>query len=225
MLHKSLPNRALVVVLSLLFTQFIFAQQSIYPATDSVQSILRSIAFESPDQVSYIHETSRWYLKHPRPEAVSEDILIQLQDAFYYDIEAICRLYGWQYLVNWRVLASKAARESFWGTSYLCNRTNNYFGIRSKNKEWICDIFNFCETVERNDPDPSDFAVFDNFESSLWMFIHTIYSPHFLERLPDQGERILAAIEYERKKGHPYWQMAEDGEMLSSRLSGSRYTA
>jgi hypothetical protein len=191
---------------------------------DSVQAVLRILAEEHPEKVSYIHETSRWHLKNPRPEAVSEEFLLKLQDAFYYDIEASCRLYGWQYLVSWRVLASKAARESFWGTSYLCNRANNYFGIRSKNKEWICENFEFCESIERNDPLPSDFAIFEDFESSLWMFIHTIYSPHFLERLPDEGERIIEAIDYERKKGHPYWQIAEDGEMLSSRVPGKKYS-
>ena len=224
MLNQQLLRWALPILISFFSTNSFFAQGSIYPARDSVQAVLRSIAFDYPDRVSYIHETNRWYLKNPRPEAVSEEVLMQLQDAFYFDIEVTCRLYGWQYLVSWRALASKAARESFWGTSYLCNRANNYFGIRRKNKDWVCDAFEFCETVERNDPAPSLFSVFNNFESSLWMFIHTIYSPHFLERLPDEGERVFEAIEYERQKGHPYWQMAEDGERLSARLRGRTYT-
>lgn len=192
---------------------------------DSVQILLRDFAILNPDKVSYIHETERWCLINPRPEAVSEEFLIQLQDAFYHDVEASCRLYGWQYLVNWRALASKAARESFWGTSYLCNRAFNYFGIRRKNKEWICETFDFCETVERFDPNPAAFTAFPNFEASLWMFIHTIYSPHFLERLPDKGERVQEAIHYEREEGHRYWQMTEEGEIYANRISGNRYTA
>ena len=204
---------------------FIFLPFSNNAQKDSVQVILRDFAILNPEKVSYIHETNRWHLNNPRPEAVPEELLLQLQDAFYYDIEASCRLYGWQYLVSWKALVSKAARESFWGTSYLCNRTFNYFGIRRKNKNWICEDFDFCETIEREDPHPSEFTLFPNFEISLWMFIHTIYSPHFLERLPDQGERVVQAIEYERKNGYHYWQMSPNGDFFANRLSGSRYTA
>lgn len=194
-------------------------------STDSVQLILQKLSKSDPDLVSFIPETKRWHLNNPRPEAISKKLLLRLHDAFYYDVEMKCRLYGWRYLVDWKVILSKAARESFWGTSYLCNRTYNYFGIRRKSKDWICNSFDYCETLKRNDPKLAAFVVFPDFESSLWMFIHTIYSRHFLERLPDGGVRVANAIFYERKNGIPYWQINERGELFADRLSGRRYSA
>lgn len=192
---------------------------------DSVQSVLQELAFSHPFMVAQIPETGRWHLLVPRSEAVTPEQLTRLQDAFYYDIVPLCKLYGEKYLADWRALASKAARESFWGTSYLCNRTSNYFGIRQKAKPWICEAFYFCDGVTRNDPEPSDFASFPNFEASLWMFIHTMYSAHFLERLPDQGARIADAIFFERMNGIHYWERTAYGISVGHQLRGPMYSA
>lgn len=192
---------------------------------DSVQSILRELALSHPFMVTQIPETGRWHLNVPRSEAVTIDQLTRLQDAFYYDIAPLCQIYAQRYLADWRALASKAARETFWGTSYLCNRTFNYFGIRQKAKPWICESFFFCEGVTRHDPEPSDFASFPNFEASLWMFIHTMYSAHFLERLPDGGARIADAIEFERMNGIHYWERTSYGVSLGTQLPGPMYSA
>ncbi|MCB0586099.1 MAG: glucosaminidase domain-containing protein [Phaeodactylibacter sp.] len=192
---------------------------------DSVQSVLYEFSVAYPHLVDQIPETGRWHLKVPRSETVTPEQLTRLQDAFYYDIAPLCRIYGYKYLADWRALASKAARETFWGTSYLCNRTNNYFGIRHKAKPWICESFNFCESVVRNDPEPSDFASFPNFEASLWMFIHTMYSAHFLERLPDQGGRIVDVIVFERMNGIHYWERTSYGITLCPQVQGQRYSA
>ena len=189
---------------------------------DSVQVILESLSQKKPDLVDFIPETQRWYLTHPRPEAVSEKTLVQIQDAFYHDINTACRLYAWRYLLNWRALVAKAARESFWGTSFLCNRTFNYFGIRAKAKPWVCASFDFCSSVKRKDPKLAAFVVFPDFEKSLWMFIHTIYSHHYLERLPDLGSRVMGAIEFERRFGFHYWEGFERGFTFPQEL-GSRY--
>lgn len=195
-----------------------------FQSQDSVQSVLRQLAKTNPEKVSFIVETYRWYLNNPRPEAVSDEIRIKLQDAFYYDIERLCKHYGQMYLMNWEAIASKAARETFWGTSYLCNRAFNYFGIRRMSKPWVCESFRFCRTVTLKDPAPSEFVVFSNFEASLWMFIHTAYSAHFLDRLPDYGLRVGGAIIYERRHGIHYWESAPDGHNFANQLSGHHYT-
>lgn len=194
-----------------------------YPG-DSVQSILRSLSRRSPDMVGYIPETGRWYLLTPRADAVPEPLMFRLQDAFYYDIGAICRFYGMKYLADWRTLAAKASRETFWGTSYLANRAHNYFGIRLQNKQWACTAFRFCTTIVRNDPEPSEFIEFANFESSLWMFIHTIYSYHYLERLPDQGAKVEGAIEYERRTGLHYYEPSFYTIIYATQIPGYPYT-
>ncbi len=178
-----------------------------------------------PEKVSYIPETRRLYLVEPRASEVPEPFIQHLQDAFYYDVEPFCRLYGFKYLADWRALASKSARETFWGTSFICNRTFNYFGIWRKNKPWICETFGYCLTVSRRDIVPADFVVFTDFESSLWMFIHTIYSYHFLERLPDGGERVYDAIAFERTYGIPYWQENDYGAIYTFQLPDESYTA
>ncbi len=192
---------------------------------DSVQSVLQEWAFTHPYMVAPVPETGRWHLLVPRSEAVTPEQLTRLQDAFYYDIVPLCKAYGEKYLADWRALASKAARETFWGASYLCNRTNNYFGIRQQAKPWICEAFFFCDKVTRNDPEPSDFASFPNFEASLWMFIHTMYSAHFLERLPDRGARIVDAIFFERMNGIHYWERTAYGISLGPQLRGPMYSA
>lgn len=192
--------------------------------SDNVQAIMRELAQTDPQLVAYIPETGRWYLKRPRPEAVSESLLMRLHDAFYKDFVVLCKQYGRKYLLNWRVLLSKAARETFWGTSYLSNRANNYFGIRLKNKPWICDSFGFCQAISRQDPDYAEFVIFPDVESSLWMFIHTMYSPHYLERLPDLGVRVERAISFERTAGTHYWVPTPYGLELTEQLRGDRYT-
>jgi len=199
-------------------------QEVAAPHRDSVQVILEQLAKEAPNKVLFLKETQRWYLKEARADAIDEKWLVHLQDAFYADVKNYCRLYGWRYLVSWRALLAKAARETFWGTSFLCNRTYNYFGIRAKAKPWICDSFGFCETIEKHDPDLAAFAVFSNFESSLWMFIHTIYSRHYLDRLPDLGSRVLGAIEFERRFGFHYWEGFERGFTFPQELGSRQYS-
>lgn len=191
---------------------------------DSVQAVLRQLAKTHPEKVSFIVETYRWHLNNPRPEAVSDDVRIRLQDAFYYDIQQLCKFYGQKYLMNWEAIASKAARETFWGTSYLCNRAFNYFGIRRINKPWTCESFGFCQGVTLKDPTPSEFVVFSDFESSLWMFIHTAYSAHFLDRLPDYGLRVGGAIIFERQHGVHYWENNREGYYFADQLYDEHYT-
>lgn len=192
---------------------------------DSVQLVLKEMNQFYPQLVRYIPETNRLYLHRAQPEAVPEEYVVRLQSAFFYDFGAVCEYYGLKYLADWRAIASKAARETYWGTSYLCNRTNNYFGIRRMNKNWVCESFGYCETVVRNDPEPAEFVVFPSFEVSVWMFIHTIYSPHFLERLPDMGERVLFAIRYERATGIRYWDLPRnDSPIFADQLTGGIYT-
>lgn len=190
---------------------------------DHVQIELKTLAKKNKKAVGYIEATNRYYLTLPF-KAVPEKVLQKLQVAFYKDIEAHCKYYGWKYLVDWKVLASKAARESFWGTSFLSNRTMNYFGIRHASKAWACETFNFCESYTKNDPEPADFIVFPNFKSSLWMFIHTMYSPHYLARLPDSGDRVIAVIEFERKHGSHYWKNSESNAAFTKQISGKPYT-
>lgn len=192
---------------------------------DSVQQTLLRLANQAPALVGYIPETGRRYIKVPRSSALPDLWVQRIQDAFFYDVHKACKAYGQRYLVDWRALASKAARESFWGCSYLANRTFNYFGIRHKAKEWICDRMGFCAYVMRNDPEPAAFAVFPDFERSLWVFIHTIYSQHFLERLPDYGRQVVDAVAYERLAGRPYWVRSADGQRFAQQLRGYPYTA
>lgn len=191
---------------------------------DSVQVVLRELSRTYPELVSYIPETGRWHLNTPKPEGIPAFMLPRLQDAFYYDAGLFCQFYGRKYLADWQAILAKAARETFWGASYLCNRAFNYFGIRREGKPWVCESFQFCRTIVRNDPEPADFVVFPDFETSLWMFIHTIYSFHFLERLPDYGDRVVNAMYFERKHGVPYWESAPGAEMLGWQLQGDVYS-
>lgn len=192
--------------------------------TDSVQAILQQLSQIQGDfeVVNYIPETERWYLTMPHDE-VPENLLEDLRAAFLYDVEKYCKYYAWKYLLDWRVLVSKSARETFWGTSYLSNRARNYFGIRAS-KAWFCDDFQFCETVIRDDPDPRAFTVFPDFKSSLWMFIHTIYSPHYLERLPDGGSQVATAIAFEQKHQICYWKRTSTASFSTKQLAGASYT-
>ena len=192
---------------------------------DSVQSILGELYRKRPDLVGFIPETQRYYLFVARAEAIPEKDYPRLQAAFLYDIGNQCRFYGERYLADWRVLASKAARETCWGTSYLCNRAFNYFGIRHNAKPWMCESFYFCQKLTRNDPYPAEFAMFPTFEASLWMFIHTMYSGHFLERLPDGGALVAEAIEFERMNQIHYWERTAYGINYQEQLKGLPYTA
>lgn len=192
---------------------------------DSVQHVLARLAtFETNTElVDYLPETQRWYLTLAHSE-VPDDLLIRLQNAFLYDVQSYCQYYGWKYLIDWRILAGKAARESFWGTSYLANRSLNFFGIRVANKEWACTTFGFCGSVEKDDPLPTDFIVFPDFDTSIWMFLHTIYSPHYLARLPDEGTAVATAIEFERQHGVHYWQTSRTGHVFMEQLPNYAYS-
>ncbi len=209
----------LIVALFLCATSLITARQQ-----DKVQLLLEELAKKDQKAVGFIKETNRYYLTLPHRE-VSEDLVNQLQSAFYQDIEAHCKYFGWKYLMDWKVLASKAARESFWGASYLSNRTLNYFGIRHANKTWACEVFRFCDGFVKNDPEPASFVVFPDFRSSIWMFIHTIYSPHYLKRLPDEGRRVAKAIAFEQQHGIHYWQRNKEGNYFVSHLEGDNYSS
>lgn len=193
-------------------------------AGQNVQTVLFQVSQHEPALVDYIPETGRWYLVTPRAEAISEQLLLQLQNAFFQDVESACKRYGQKYLIDWKLLLAKSARESFWGASYLSNRAHNYFGIRRTNKDWACESFFYCDIVMRNDPEPAAFAIFEDFESSLWMFIHTIYSDHFLERLPDSGARIVSAIRAERSMSIRYWEFADYDLNFPQQLPGPYYT-
>lgn len=193
------------------------------PRGDSVQAVLWDLSVTHPDLVSIVSETRRLYLKKPRE--VPDSAMARLEDAFYYDVGPLCKLYAWKYLADWQALAGKSARETFWGTSYLCNRTFNYFGIWRKNKSWICESFGFCGVITLNDPSPAEFVVFSDFEASLWMFIHTIYSSHYLQRLPDWGDRIRAAIRFERRHGIHYWKDTGSGPAFDYQLPGAPYSS
>lgn len=192
--------------------------------SDSIQTLLKNLRRTAPEMVRLIPETGRYYLYVQDRSALTDELVEKLQTAFYHDISALCKLYGFKYLADWRVLVGKAARESFWGTSYLCNRTFNYFGIWKKNKPWACESFKFCDEVRRTDLVPADFLVFPDFESCLWMFIHTMYSDHFRERLPDWGMRVVDAIEYERATGMHYWEAPPGNHALTVQLPGTAYT-
>lgn len=216
MLRKTI---LLIIILNSAATSF--AQMS---SGQNVQALLFKVSKSEPKLVDYIQETGRWYLVTPRAEAISETLYDQLQNAFFQDAEAACKFYGQKYLIDWRLLLAKSARESFWGASYLSNRAFNYFGIRRTNKDWACDSFFFCEVVMRNDPEPAAFAIFEDFESSLWMFIHTIYSDHFLQRLPDAGIRVVPAIRAERDMSIRYWELSDYDLNFPKQLPGNIYT-
>ncbi len=192
---------------------------------DHVQKVLAELANKHPNKVQYLFDTRRWYLIRANAQFVTPEIEYRLQDAFLKDVKPLCKGYGKRYLIPWQVLAAKAGRETFWGTSYLCNRGNNFFGIRAQGKPWLCNQFNFCDNLMKNDPEPAAFAVFTNFEASLWMFIHTIYSPHFLDRLPDKGNRVKEAIHYERAFKTHYWLAKLSFRPYSRQLQGKAYSA
>jgi len=199
-------------------------QAELVATSDSIQSLLKALRKTAPVMVRSIPETGRYYLYVKDRSALSDELVESLQNAFYHDVSDLCKLYGFKYLADWRVLVGKAARESFWGTSYLCNRTFNYFGIWEKNKPWACESFKFCEEVRKNDLVPADFLVFPDFESCLWMFIQTMYSDHFRERLPDWGLRVVDAIDYERATGMHYWQAPPGNHPFTVQLPGDAYT-
>lgn len=192
---------------------------------DSVQRALRLLALDAPQLVGFIPETGRHYIKVPRSSALPGQWQHRLQDAFFHDAAPACQLYGQLYLADWRALLSKAARESFWGCSFLANRTFNYFGIRHHGKPWLCSQLGFCEYHVRNDPRPAAFAIFPNFEASAWAFIHTIYSGHFLVRLPDGGIAVADAIQFERDHGIHYWEYTARGAHFTDLLRGNPYPA
>lgn len=190
-----------------------------------VQSFLAEIAERDPNKVSFILETRKWYLNQPRSGYLNEADETRLKAAFIEDIGQITKAFAWKYLLDWKLIAAKAARETFWGTSYLCNKAQNYFGIRTQSKPWACEVFGFCDGVVRNDPTPASFIAFPDYEASLWMFIHTIYNTHFLARYPDQGLSVKAAILYERKYGRHYWQGKGGVKQFAAQLSPQAYTA
>ncbi|GEM_PF-1202623 len=225
-LHK-IGSLLVVILLCSNTPNYLYAQtyyQQGYQSTralpgDSVQSVLQRLARTNVNMVAYIPETGRLCLNNPSESTLDAGLINRLQDAFYYDIHLLCKFYGEKYLADWRVIVAKASRETCWGTSYLCNRANNYFGIRQRNKPWACASFSYCEVVLRPDPEVTEFVVFPNFEASLWMFIHTIYSPHFLERLPDMGARVWNAIQAERQYGVHYWQLMDYGVPYTRQLN------
>jgi hypothetical protein len=190
----------------------------------AVQAVLARWAAVNPDKFGQVEETGRYYLVEAVPEWTPEALQLELQEAFYREYASVCKAYGERYLLDWRLLLAKAARETFWGSSQLCNRGQNYFGIRASNKPWICERFRYCGSLSYYDPDYTAFAIFPNFEASLWMFIHTIYSGHYLARYPDFGDRVLAAIEFERRTGNPYWVPAPGDYFFATQLPGSPYT-
>lgn len=192
-------------------------------SANHVQQALNELEAIAPNLIGFIPETQRRYIKIPRSSALPDQWQERLPDAFYQDAAAACQLYGRLYLADWRALLSKAARESFWGTSFLANRTFNYFGIRHHGKPWICQQLGFCAHHVRNDPDPAAFVVFPNFEASVWAFIHTIYSGHFLARLPDGGIKIADVIQFERKHGIHYWEYTAPGQTYGGMLQGTAY--
>ncbi|MEQ8704350.1 MAG: hypothetical protein RIC19_10545 [Phaeodactylibacter sp.] len=192
---------------------------------DHVQQALAALETAAPNLVGYIPETQRRYIKVPRSSALPDQWQERLQNAFYQDAAAACQLYGHLYLADWRALLAKAARESFWGTSFLANRTFNYFGIRHHGKPWICQQLGFCAHHVRDDPTPAAFVVFPNFEASAWAFMHTIYSGHFLVRLPDGGIQVADAIQFEREHGIHYWDYTARGQTYAAILNGVPYSA
>ena len=194
-------------------------------STSKVQQLLSEIAERQPEKVTYILETKRWYLNNPRMGYLVPTDEAKLKAAFLEDISSLTKIYAWKYLLDWKLIVAKAARETFWGSSFLCNRANNYFGIRTKSKPWACSIFNYCDGVVRNDPYPASFIVFPDYEASLWMFVHTIFSAHFRARYSDDGARIIDAIAFERRYGIHYWQAHGLIQQYSGQLNAKAYTA
>lgn len=190
---------------------------------DRVQAVLKEWHRLRPDLVGLLPEQQRYYLLKAGSAGTPEELIRAVQEAFYLDYSPVCQQYGNRYLLDWPTLLAKAARETFWGTSLLSNRARNYFGLRTRSKEWMCSSFSYCSSVSYRDPEPAEFAVFPNFEASLWMFIHTIYAAHYLERLPDRGERVVEAILYEKRTGHPYWRPRPGGQLLTFQLPGRPY--
>ena len=196
------------------------------PPTEKVQEVLLQMSRSAQGHlVSYIPETRRYYISNYNRMDVEERWLVAIQNAFYQDTHELFKFYGRKYLADWKALMSKGARESYWGASFLCNRTFNYFGIRRANKEWVCSSFAFCYTFDVDTYRPEGYVQFANFESSLWMFVHTIYSRHYLERLPDRGNKVIRAIEYERRHGIHYWENARHESSFAFDLPGQTYTA
>lgn len=193
--------------------------------SNHVQRALAQLETAAPGLVGYIPETQRRYIKVPRSSALPEAWQGRLQEAFYKDAATACQLYGNLYLADWRAILSKAARESFWGTSFLANRTFNYFGVRHNGKPWLCRQLGFCAYHVRNDPAPASFVVFPNFEASVWAFIHTIYSGHFLARLPDGGIQVADVIQFERDHGIHFWDYTAQGDHYAERITGRPYAA
>ena len=221
---RQLQNYAITLILCLFFLKLPSVVAGQEP-TSKVQEVLRGIANKQPDKVSYILATRSWHLNHPRTGYLAPEDEERLKAAFLEDILPLTKVFSWKYLMDWKLIAAKAARETFWGSSYLCNRAHNYFGIRAQSKPWACAVFGYCEKVTRNDPKPAGFIVFPDYEASLWMFVHTIYNVHFLERYPDNGHRVFKAINYERKHGHHYWQGAREVDPFIGQLPGRAYTA
>ena len=200
------------------------AQSPVPPAPPTVQDVLARWAAVNPDKFGQVAESGRYYLLEAKPDLTPEALQLELQEAFYREYAPVCQQYGQRYLLSWRLLLAKAARETFWGASQLCNRGQNYFGIRTASKPWICEQFRYCGTLNYYDPDYAAFATFPNFEASLWMFIHTIYSGHYLARYPDLGNRVFAAIAFERRTGNPYWVPTRDDYFYATQLPGDPYT-
>ena len=192
-------------------------------AAQDVQEVLAKWDKNHPDLVKRL-PNGRFYLRNARSSTTPPQMEAQLQEAFYREYADICHLYGKRYLLDWRTLLAKAARETYWGSSLLCNSAQNFFGIRMANKEWICENFRYCEVIEYKDPELTYFSVFPDFAASLWMFIHTICSYHYLERLPDQGERIKSAISFERQNGAHYWEEVPGAYFRALVLPGACYT-
>ena len=188
----------------------------------TVQSVLESWYRVRPDLMERL-PNGRLHLKRARADSTPPELEAALQDAFFQENMPACVEYGRRYLIDWHLLLAKAARETYWGSSKLCNLGHNYFGIRVGAKEWICRTFGYCQVSDHFDPEPTYFFLFDSFESSLWMFIHTIYNRHFLERLPDQGVRVAGAIDFERQTGRHYWEAGPDGYAFTWQLAGAPY--
>ncbi len=188
----------------------------------TVQSVLESWYRARPDLMERL-PNGRLHLKRARAESTPPELEAALQEAFYQEHMPMCVEYGRRYLIDWHLLLAKAARETYWGSSKLSNLARNYYGIRLGAKEWICRSFGYCQVSDHFDPEPTYFFMFDGFESSLWMFIHTIYSRHFLERLPDGGTRVALAIEYERRTGRHYWMDGPDAPAFTWQLAGAPY--
>lgn len=193
-------------------------------SSETVQDVLEGWYKRRPELMERLYN-GRLCLKSARAERTPPALEQALKEAFYQENAPLCREYGRRYLLDWRLLLAKSARETYWGSSRLCNSATNYFGIRVASKEWMCEVFEYCEAVEYTDPDLAYFYVFDDFEDSLWMFIHTIYNRHFLERLPDAGARVTQAIEFERRSGWPYWNAPSDEPFHALQLPGAPYTS